>query len=386
MDSALVEVLRLEVVREEIDYAHADVAEALELLYPSGGRGGPRRLPLAPAHLTLELRGVPTAVANAIRRVLAQELAGHCLTFDRAGFDREATTDPFMADDDFIRGRLRMLPLIPQIPANVVRDLRYALYATNATEEVMTLYAGDLVLEAGDLEAPLFNPTHELAFLQPGGTLSLRDIRLSEGYATQDAAYAVAVRAALRPLDLAEVPRAATHAGGGAAENESGYEESSLTANPRVHRVSCYIPAAPPGRQAAVGVAVSACTAVMERLRNVQGILEAAMQRAALPTGGLSLKGRDGYLLVTPGAEKVTGVLVVKNETDTIGNLLTRTVCELIPEVGYAGYTCVPHEKQMQLRVIHAVGSPHELVRGVLLRAVKHAYAVFDKIRRGIRG
>jgi len=150
--------------------------------------------------------------------------------------------------------------------------------------------------------------------------------------------------------------------------------------------VSCYIPAAPAGRQVGVDVAAAACTAVMDRLRNVQGILDAAMLRPALPTGGLSLKGRDGYLLVTPGAEKVTGLLVVKNETDTIGNLLTRTVYELVPGVGYAGYTCIPHEKQMQLTVVHAVNSPHELVKGVLLRAVLHAYAVFDQIKRGVRG
>jgi len=169
MASARVEVLRLEVVREEIDYAHADVAEALELLYPPGGRGKSARLPLAPARLSLELRGVPTAVANALRRVLAQELTGACLTFDRAGFDREATTDPFMADDEFVRGRLRMVPLAPHIPPNVARDLRYTLHATNTTEEVMTLYAGDLVLAAGNSRPPSSTPPTSSPSSSPAG-------------------------------------------------------------------------------------------------------------------------------------------------------------------------------------------------------------------------
>ena len=127
MDPARVSVRNVRVVRHEVDRGHADVAEALATLFAQNGRGGSPRLPLAPTRLEFELGGAATAVANALRRVLAQELVGHCLTFDRDGLvganEPGGTTDPFMQDADYLRTRLRMVPLAPGIPEEVVRTL-----------------------------------------------------------------------------------------------------------------------------------------------------------------------------------------------------------------------------------------------------------------------
>jgi DNA-directed RNA polymerase subunit L len=388
--SGVATVTAVTAVREEIDYANAEVAEALAALVPSSasGRGQAFRLPLAPTRLIVELRGVPTATANALRRVLAGEMRGCALTFDHSGLTRQRFTDPFMLDDSFVRTRLRMIPLRPGISAAAVRTLRWALEASNPSENVLTVFAGDLVLTEGarDLEGPpLFNPTHEIAFLQPGACLSIHGIRLQEGAAALDAAYAVTSRASLRPLDLAEHPRAATHAAGGAAADESGFVESSFVADPRAHRVMATIPAAPGGRAPAIGVAVEACTVILDRLRTVQGVLEAAMARPALDGAGLAFRCRDSSVLITPGPAGIRGALSVKNETDTIGNLLARTIFEMVPDIGYVGYTCVPHERQMVLTVEHSVSTPHELLREVFLRATALASATFDRIRGGIR-
>jgi len=392
MDTGSVQVLQISVTREEIDYNHpsagAEITEALEAVVKSSAPAGqqPRatkgfRLPLAKEKVSLELSGVPTAVANALRRAVKDEIRGHCLTFDHDGFDREASTDPFM-EDDFVRTRIRMIPLSPQIPETLVKNLRFALYAANPTDRVMHVYSGDLCVTAGSLTAePLFNPTHEIAVLQPGRTLRITDIRLAEGYGTQDAAFVVGVRAVSRPLDLDEAPREETHVCGGKAVEQSGFLESSLVSNPRRHRVCVTFPAVPSGGRVSLTVLVDTCDAIMRRLRFIQQVLEAAQTRAAAES---SASRAAAYFLVTPDGFRTKGVLSVRNETDTIGHLLARSIYELMPDIGYVGYTCIPHEKTMRLTVAHVVSEPSE-IEPIVTRAVCHAYGIFTQIQRGIK-
>ncbi|GFR90049.1 BA71V-H359L (J1L) [Elysia marginata] len=387
MDTSRVKVRHIEITRENIDYGHktagAEVKAALAELMP-----GAEDLPLAKERIAIELEGVPTAVANALRRVFAGELRGHCLTFDGGDLDREATTDPFMADEDFIRTRLRMIPLRPQISETLVRDLRFTLDAKNHTDGVMAVYSGDLIIDKGSLSAPLFNPTHEIASLQPGRTLRIRNIRLTEGFGNQDAAFAVGARTSIRPLDLEEVPRKATHAEGGLYAKQSGFVQSSLVANPRRHLVTAYIPAVPAGGSFAATVVVDACGEIMKRLRYIQGVLESARARVTAlsgqHTGASTYRAANAYFLETPEGVRTKGVLGIRNETDTIGNLLTRSVYELMPDIAFVGYTCVPHEKMMKLTVCHAVSEPGE-IEPIVTRAVKHAYGIFSKIQQEVR-
>lgn len=376
-----VEVLAVATEREEIDLAHptagAEVAAALREV--CGGRAGADpRPPLARERLTIEIRGrsVSTAVANALRRVLAGELRGHCLTFGREDYD-PASTDPFMRDYDFVRDRIRAIPLPPQIDPTVARDLRLELDAENPGPEVMMVMSGDLRLAAGELRAPIMNPTHEVAFIQPGCTLRIRNIRIAEGSAREDAAFSVAVRAALKPLDLEELPREATHGPGGAAAEQSGYALSSLKADPRHFRVSCCIPAVPRNSAGARAVAVDACRAVADRLRRVQRALGAAAEK-----GGL--RGTEAWYLVSAGAGGAKGELAVRGETHTIGNLLRRAVYELKPGVASVSYTCIEHEGVMRLTVVDKVADPAE-VAALIGRAVAHSLAVFAELERGIR-
>lgn len=399
MDTGSVQVLRVEVTPEGIDFDHptagADISEALAAI--TGSRSF--RPPLIKERIAVELAGVPTAVANALRRAVKEEIRGRCLTFDAEGFDREGTTDPFM-EDEFVRTRLRMIPLRPQISEAQVKGLRFALDAENDTDKVMTIYSGDLVSTGAALTEPIFNPTHELAFLQPGRTLRINDIRLAEGYGYMDAAFAVGVRAASRPLDLEEVPREMTHSQSGTSDGtsdglgrptpasaQSGYTASSLVANPRRHEVSVYFPAVPAGGRASVTVLVDTCGAIMERLRFIQKVLEDAQARSAAgaaDSGGVTHRASNAYFLVTPDGPRTKGVLSVKNETDTIGNLLARSVFELMPDISYVGYTCIPHEKALKLTVAHPVAEPGE-IGPIVIRAVRHAYGVFALIQRGIK-
>ena len=233
----------------------------------------------------------------------------------------------------------------------------------------------------GPLPEALFNPTHELAFLQPGQTLRINNIYIAEGLGVQDDAFAVGVRAASRPLDVDEVPRKETHAAGGKAAAQSGFGESSLTANPRHHRISVYIPAAPAGGRAAPAVLVSTCDTLIRRLRFIRAILAATQADTAK---GSTHRAANASFLVTPEGPRTKGVLSVRDETSTIGHLLVRLIYEIKHDISYVGYTCAFHEKTMKLTVIHAVAESGEII-SIIARAADRADEIFTQIRRKIK-
>jgi len=361
------------VAREEIEYT-AEVREALAAV-----TGAPAfRFPLAPARLSVELAGVPTAVANGLRRVLGGELKGRCLSFEGGDFDVKASTDPFMRDYSFVRRRVRMVPLRPQLTEAAAKSLRFSLHAVNGTSETMVLYSGDLAVTAGALPAPIFNPTIQLAFLQPGKALKIDNIRVVDGFGHEDAAFAVACRPVCVPLDVKEHPRSETHAKGGKHLNESGYTQSSLVADPRRHRVSAVVPAAPADPAVVVALAADACANIMKRLKYARQVLE----KSGPSVSDLDTEIADAYYVVSHVGAMSQGVLGIRGETHTIGNILARAVYEHFPQISFVGYTVV--DGYMRLVVKHD-SSEKKDVKTLLAAAIKNMYAAFNTIATQIR-
>lgn len=358
----------------------AEVREAFRELFGEGlARKG---LPLHPVRVEVVIDKAPTAVANALRRALYGETQGRCLTFDDESFSQKEVTDPFMQDYDYVRTRLRHVHLRPQVSESLVKSLRFALRRKNETDRVLTLYSGDLTLEKGGgpaPSAPLFNPTVELAFLQPGRSISISGIYIKEGFGSADSAFYNTCRATAIPLDLAELPRGDTHAFGGPAAEQSGYAQSSLVANPRRHRVAATICAAPAQdyETSARIILRDACTSVIQRLQFVVTVINGAKK-----DGEYVASAADKFL-VTQEAEGWKGVLSVQKETMTVARLIERAVYETTPQVAFVGATCIDHEQSMELQVRHAGADPEELKK-ILLNAVNYAREAFTNIRKGI--
>jgi hypothetical protein len=374
-------VRKVTITREELDFDHPtagrEIAEALAELVPD--IVGVYRPPLAREIVNVELQGVPTAFANAFRRVLKDELKGRCLSFEIEDFDHELTTDPFMYDADYVRTRVRMIPLRPQISKSIVETLRFSLDVANDSDTVLTVFAGDLAVTAGVLSAPLFNPTHELAFLQPGRELRIENIRIVEGYGNRDAAFIVAVRAAAVPLDLPECDPKETHAKDAPTAQQSGFKVSSLVANPRRHRITASLPAVPAGGDASATVLLDVCANIIQRLRYIRDVLEEGGG-----DGTATYHSVNAYFVITTGGKNTKGVLSVRNETDTIGVLLARSIYELMPDIGFVAQTCIPHEKMMRLTVCHSVAETSE-IGDIIVGAIDFARATFEQIRDEIR-
>lgn len=360
----------VQVVRVRVDRRPLAVPELTELF-------GLAALPLAPSYVEIELKGVPTAYVNALRRAVTDEMPGRALAVPPGGFDTEATTETFMLPQ-FVNGRISCLRLRPQIPAETVANLRLALDVSNDTASVKSVYAGDLT---GGGPEPLFNPTTVLAELQPGKRIVIRGIYISTGYGRDNGVYNVACRAAYTHLDLpthddAEVRgrRDADAAWSGSAADWSGYKVSSLVADPRHHLLTAVIPATTANAAEVRAVFADACANVVERLR----LIATAVDRGE---GGGAHRGVQ-YTVVALEGGLTEGILDVPGETHTIGELLKRATFETAPDIASIAYRIVSHENRLNFTLRHAGGD----VTQILKRAIKEAIEIFNAIARGIAG
>jgi len=377
------EVVRIAITRNELTADH--VPELRELF-------GLERLPLAPAKVEIEVKNVPTAVANALRRAVIDEMPGRCLRVPPEGFDSELTTDPFMLPQLVSQLNIHLLPLRPQIPAEVVKALRLGLDVTNRGTSALTVYSGDLEVTEGAMPDPLFNPTFTIAVLQPGKRIVIRGIYISSGFGRDHAAYQVARRGVTRPLDIPEYPESDTHdaptfgADGapltGAAADWSGFRVSCLVADPRRHLVSAVLPATGPDPAAIRAVFADACANVKDRLRLVVSAVErharAGAQVGAAP-GQEAARAGVQFTVVQLQEGLSEGILQVPAETHTIGELLRRAVHDLTPNLVFASYEIVSHENRLHFTVRHT----EDVVR-VILRGAQHCIATFEALQRGI--
>ena len=225
-------------------------------------------LPLGETDAEVELAGVPLAAANALRRVLIDELPGRSLQVPADGWRPAAATDPFMLPQ-FVNARIALLPLRRDLSAAEAATLRLKLCVANASAVPRSVYAGELEAESGLMPAALLNPTARLAVLQPGGCLDIRGIRVAAGVGRDDAAFQVACRGAFRFLDVPQYPPEDLLPLGAPHCREGGYTVPSTRAAPRHFAVTFTLPATT-GDDAEVRAAVEdACRDVVRRLRPV---------------------------------------------------------------------------------------------------------------------
>jgi DNA-directed RNA polymerase subunit L len=357
-------VASVTIVREEL--TAENVPELRELF-------GLKSLPFAPAKVEVELKNVPTAVANALRRAVLDEMPGHALQVPKGGYRVEESTDPFMLPT-FVCPRIAMIPLRPQISAETIANLRLELVAKNESPCTVKIYSGDLASMTGEMPAALFNPTFALAELQPGKQLTIKDIQIATGYGRDDAVFHVTRRAAHRHLDLEQYEEAEMHEEKGAAADLSGYKVSCTVANPRHHLVCATVPAVSSDLNEAKIVFADACANIKERLR----LIAASVGRNPADQGSSGHRGVQ-YSQVQLEAGLFEGVLQVPGETATIGELIRRVIYELTPEIAFVNFLVIAHENKMRLTVRHS-----EDVTSIISSAVRQAVSLFDEIQRGI--
>jgi len=336
-----------------------------------------RELPLAKTGVEIELRGVSTAVVNALRRAALDEMPGRALKVPPDGFSFELSTDPFMLPE-FVGQRLASIPLRCQISPDTVAGARLQLDVTNHSATALSVYAGDLTFIGAAPREPLFNPTFRLATLCPGKRIVINGIYIDIGYGRDNATYNVVRRAALRHLDVAQHTDAEMREEYGKdgkrnpVADLSGYKVSCMVADPRHHVLRAVVPATSPAPAETRAVFADACANIRERLQ----LVAAAVEQAGAPAGA-----RHGiqYTVIQLEGGLTEGVLQVPGETYTIGELLKRTVFELEPGISSVTSLVISHENRLEVTIQHT-----DDVTKLLRAAIQRAIETFDTIRQGI--
>ena len=370
-------IIDIKIKRKRIDYTIPEIANAFDELMGIKNF----KLPLESEYIEAILDNVDVSVFNALRRTLRDEMIGNCLTFDHADFVFDTLTDLFMADEDFIRGRIRNIKLIPHLSKEMIKTLRFSLNVHNTTDEVKTVYTKDLIVTGGKLTHAIFNPTHELAFIQPGKTLHIKNIYIESGKGINDAVFNNTCRNAGKPLDIEEHPDEEIRGENGKYRVASGFKQSTLISNPKKFRLNFYVPATLDNNgKTSLMVMIDACNNITSRLQYIQRNIE-EYQVDNQSTDVITFISTE---VVIGGTPMQKYVISVKNETDTIGNLLARTIVDMVPDISECVYSCIDHEKTMRLTVRKIVSDPVELEH-LVIKATKHNISIFTALKKDIQ-
>jgi hypothetical protein len=333
-------------------------------------------LPLAVCRIDIEIKGVPTAVVNAIRRTAIDEVLGYALKIPADGFDVKLTTERFMTQQ-FLNTNINAIRLKTQIPTDVISTLRLGLDIENTGVKTKKVYSGDLYAIAGKLPADLYNPTIQIATVEPGMRLVINGIYISSGYGRDNANYNVACCARYSHLDLETYTPEELNLPGGIAVESCDYKLPSIITNPQHHLLTMVLPAV--GRDTSVihGVLSDVCLTIKEKFK----LIAVSVRDDSASRGGIKLTVKQ----LLDGSNE--GILQIPGESYTVGELLRRTVFDIDEAANGVEsglnivYKVITRENMLSIKIIHPSQEIHEIITD----AVEKIISTFDNIQQGVK-
>lgn len=378
-----------------------EIREAIEEIFP----GRKNLFPLGQQKLSFEVKG-PPSVSNALQRVMAQELPGYAFNValgDCATKRDGLKVDPFM-NPEFLQLRIRTLPIRYGLEAGEVEGVTFRIRYQNDTDTVKTVYAGDVkILRHGKPYAPplpFFNPTNEIATVQPGTCIHVDNIQIVKNVGRLFTPCSTAIRGRQVPLDIPELPRERTHRGLQGDAQRSGYVPSTYTTMANHHLVTVIIRGALKGSRRAARLPVDACHKILFSLRTIRGVIERGDERRALleipgakakrpaefaageedNNSWIIQKVSDPGAGESASAEKVRGLLHLRGESESITELLRVEIVSLVPDLAFAGSTTRYDTDAIQFEVVHHC-SPEDLSRH-LQQTVTNLVEMFTRLEK----
>ncbi len=295
--------------------------------------------------LKFDISPVSNAVANAIRRTVSMELLVKAMY---AEYDDLVTTDDFIIPEMLLQ-RLSMIPLDQSCSLDAV----FELYAENKTANVRDVKSEEFRIvrqgKDGAMKHIPFNNTITFVTLQPGKSVKISNIRVRQAYGYQagHGMHSVAVNATSvaldqRPIDMYDIlssafsnelgsepvivsdSRDSSAAKSAASKSESNQPGiPSSISDPRKWRIGFITN----GTMDPLQIVAAACDNLIKRVTGINDLLS---------------------LIENTGDEYV---LVVRGETDTIGNLFMRTISDLFPNIRAVTYMTSSIEWTCTIRV-----------------------------------
>lgn len=325
-----------------------------------------KRIPLVNTYVSIEIKGISTAYINAFRRTSIDELPGYALQVPN-DTDWNETTDEFMLPQ-FVIQRISLIPLKPNLGMDY-SNIRFELNVVNMTGEILHVYSKDLILKAGNLTSPIFNPTFKICVLQPGKAIVIKNIYIATGVGKDNVAFQRVRCACYKHLDIEEYDRNETHLPTGSQVDNSGYKISSMLSNPKHHLYNCIIPATSNNKKEIVSIFIDICNNIKERIRFILSYIE-------------SLNNTNTNQSITYNVFQLSdgiyeGTLVIKNETYTIGELIRKTTYDIIPGIINIKYTILSHDDCLTLIIQYG-----EHVSSILIKVLKYIIKTFEQLHQ----
>jgi len=276
---------------------------------------------------TLQLNNINTAIANGFRRVILSELPIKAMKFKSSSF---STTDPFILVD-FVQGRFRNIP----IDQNISTDTIFSLDVTNKTERLLEVKTKDLKIIKGTNRLP-FNSTFTLFMLNPSKSVSISEIYIKIDYGYNHGGHSVTCNARSLPTDI-EPFNTFTKTG-----------IPSSIADPKNFKI-IFISN---GNMDAKDIIKLACKELINRLRDLKNI---------------EIEYQNDIAIIT------------KKESDTIGNIITKSVCELYPDIPSVTYYHNYIDNNLTVKLKTNLDASE-----VINKAIDYNISIIEKIKQGI--
>lgn len=328
---------------------------------------GVDKLPLCNTYVSIEIKGIPTAYINAFRRTSIDEMTGYSLQVP-GDMDWKDTTDEFMLPQ-FVNQRISMIPLKINI-GNDFSKITFELVAENNGTNVMTVYSRDLKLTSGKLSEPIFNPTFKICILQPGRKISIKGIYIASGIGKDNSAFQRVRCGAYKHLDIPEYDKKETHEPNGKMTDYSGYKISSMVANPRHHLYTCILVSTNEDTAELKTLFINICINIKERLRYILSYIESTINNESTSQG-------IEYTIFQLTEGTYEGILEITGETHTIGELIKRTIYDLIPDIIDVKYVIILHDDKLKIIIQYK-----EHVTSILVKALKYCLTTFDSLQK----
>jgi hypothetical protein len=163
---------------EELDRSKTPAYKKCLALVPDLEKLLPKRKKVC---VSFELKDTVTEMANAIRRVLINELPSYYLDYDE--FKDLDTSDPYILCD-FIKKQIEMLPLMANV--NEEKDIALELHKENKTTEIIDVTTDHFVVKKGPALDKIVTNGITLCRLRPGEYIHIKNIHVAVGIGKND--------------------------------------------------------------------------------------------------------------------------------------------------------------------------------------------------------
>ena len=267
-----------------------------------------KKFPLVDGSVYLDIKGVTTAIAHGITRVIMNNIEGARMNFDKNNFK---SSYPFMTDR-YVQTRLNLVPIRYNTYDGELNGLELALHITNKSHKFREIFTSDIIISKGKVSYPIYNPAYHIATIDGGSELHIDNIRIDRGISIDDATFNVTYCNVTIPLDAKKRDNLDEVIDGVNLMDTSGYVESSLVANPKHHRIKFIISDMKRNDiETPKKMLNEACIRLKDKLIFLQGII----------SGGDFDQQSDDF--------KHTYMIDVPGEEDTLGNIVARTSVDM---------------------------------------------------------